>query len=85
MSELVGAMQTFDDFVIVTRPPEHRALTRRTGPLALTGPGLDAEGIPFMTKDEALERGRVIARNSRTALWDATATGRVVLVVSFRR
>jgi hypothetical protein len=78
-------MYTFDDFVIVTRTPEHGVLTRRTGPLALTGPGIDAEGIPFMTLDEAMERGRAIARNSRTALWDATAKGRAVLVVSFRR
>ena len=74
-----------DDFIIVRRTPADSLIGRRPSTFALIGPGLAVGGIPFVTVDEATERGRVIAQNSRVSLWDATGPGQAVLVVTFRR
>ncbi len=70
--------QQFDDFIVVKS-------ARRVGAFALTGPGLDPMGIPFGTVEEAIERGRAIAHNSRVSLWDATAKTPAILVAAYRR
>ena len=69
--------QQFDDFVVVK--------SARAGAFALTGPGLEPTGIPFGTLEEAIERGRAIAHNSRASLWDATTNTPAVLVAAYRR
>ena len=73
-----------DDFVIVRIPPKTGLLRRSLAPFALTGPGLAAEGIPFESVTQAVERGEIIARNSRASLWDATGPA-PLLVATFRR
>ena len=79
------ATRQFDDFVIVKKPATDGVLSRRTGAFALTGPGLDPDGIPFVTMEQAIERGTIIARNSRVSLWDATANETAQIVMTFRR
>ena len=70
--------QQFDDFIVVKSAGS-------AGAFALTGPGLDQMGIPFGTLEEAIERGRTIAHNSRVSLWDATKNTPAVLVAAYRR
>ncbi len=74
-----------DDFVIVKSPAAKNVLARRPGAFALVGPGLDPEGVPFVSLDEAVARGRAIAQSTKASLWDATAKEQAVLIVAFRR
>ena len=74
-----------DDFVIVNRSTE-AADGARVAMFAVTGPGLNPDGIPFRSYAEAEQRGREIARTSRVALWCETGLGarEGMLVASFR-
>jgi hypothetical protein len=74
-----------DGFFIARTPTLEGVLGRRTGTFALKGPGLDPDGIPFATMEQATARGRAIAQSSRVSLWDATQPGAPLSIVSFRR
>jgi len=73
-----------DDFVIVRVDGASRT-DRRAGAFAIVGPGLEPEGIPFASLEDAITRGRQIARTSGVSLWQRADDGTLVFVVSFRR
>ena len=74
-----------DDFTIVRRTGSMASVGPKAGAFAIVGPGLDQDGIPFLTVELATARGRCIAENTRVSLWDATGSGRAALIVTFRR